>query len=379
MTGIIHHTVIRLGGRGLALVALLLAAGALGALGAGRPAPATAAPATAALKLFWHSVRQDNVLCATTACEQDALATGYRFIRIEGAVEVTQQPGTAPLKLYWHGGRKDNAACATTTCEQDQLAVGYRFVRTEGYVYTSQSNPALVPLKLFWHSGRQDNVACATVACAQDQTAVGYRLIRTEGYVLPPSAPAPTTPHVRLCSAINFGGMCHSVSTSIPDLRAIPTPPNTSNEPTWDNIVSSVATVGTAVALYELPNYQGRCETIRADSQDSDLRDNLLGNDTLSSFKVNAACTPGVWLCREANYGGFCQFWADPNGVWDMSSTSLGNEQASSVHVELSAGRVLNLCELTGGYLCFRTFESSATLGPLDNAISSFYFSSAVR
>jgi hypothetical protein len=171
--------------------------------------------------------------------------------------------------------------------------------------------------------------------------------------------------------------MCRTFTGNVPDLRAVATPPNTANEPTWDNIVSSVAATGVSVALYQFPNYQGRCETLRAGAQDSDLRNNLLGNDMLSSFKVNATCTPGVWLCRDANYGGFCQFWADPTGVWDMARTSVGDNQASSVHVELSAGRVLRLCKLTGGDLCFGASGSMPTLGTLDNDISSFYFTSA--
>lgn len=57
---------------------------------------------------------------------------------------------------------------------------------------------------------------------------------------------------------------------------------------------------GTVVAAYEHTNFGGRCETFRAD--DADLRNNSIGNDTISSLRLGQACPVLLW--SEPNYVG---------------------------------------------------------------------------
>lgn len=75
---------------------------------------------------------------ATTQGEQNAIAAGYQFARLEGYVHPDPQPFTVPLKLYWHPGRQDNFTTATAKGEQDAIAAGYSFARVEGYVFPAQ-------------------------------------------------------------------------------------------------------------------------------------------------------------------------------------------------------------------------------------------------
>jgi hypothetical protein len=135
--------------------------------------------------------------------------------------------------------------------------------------------------------------------------------------------------------------MCKNFSGNVPDLRAFTTP--NPAEPTWDNIASSVVATGANVALYELPNYQGRCETTRAGAQDADLRNNYIGNDRISSLRVGATCPPGVALCMDVNYGGICEFFPARDlgaGEFGNNDAILGtgnvipNDSASSLHIE---------------------------------------------
>ncbi|MEA5569180.1 hypothetical protein [Anabaena sp. UHCC 0399] len=138
------------------------------------------------LKLYWSPQRGDNFTTATTKGEQDALAAGYTFARIEACALPKPEAGTVPLKLYWSPQRGDNFTTATTKGEQDALAAGYTFARVEGYAFTKQV-AGTVPLKLYWSPQRGDNFTTATTKGEQDALAAGYTFARVEGYVYPNS------------------------------------------------------------------------------------------------------------------------------------------------------------------------------------------------
>lgn len=55
-----------------------------------------------------------------------------------------------------------------------------------------------------------------------------------------------------------------------------------------DTATSIRVPAGQTIAVYEHTKFQGRCETFTA--SDTDLRNNFVGNDSISSAKFNAAC-----------------------------------------------------------------------------------------
>ncbi len=96
-------------------------------------------------------------------------------------------------------------------------------------------------------------------------------------------------------SAVKFGAACPmvvyedanhtggrlSVQFDVPDLRV---PAYNMN----DTISSIKVPAGMVIAVYRDINYTGICETFTAD--DLDLRDNRIGNDTISSWRFGRGC-----------------------------------------------------------------------------------------
>lgn len=79
-----------------------------------------------------------------------------------------------------------------------------------------------------------------------------------------------------------FGGQAWEVTGHVPDLRQIA-------GGIFDNTVSSIQVPpGLVISVYQDTNYTGACELITAD--DLDLRDNRIGNDTISSFRFGWYC-----------------------------------------------------------------------------------------
>jgi hypothetical protein len=326
----------------LAPVAALLATVAA-VLGGGRPAtPAEAAPATAPLKLFWHAGVKDNLLCATAQCEQDALVAGYTLVRVEGRVFTTQQATTVPLNLYFHLGRADHLTCvnvaSTSPCHRDAHAAGYQLVRTEGWVY-STSQPGTVPLSRFWHTGHHDNATCTSAKCATDQIDAGYQLVGVDGYTRPsePGDAGYVGWNVRLCRETNYEDCMRFGGSEVTNLG------------TWDNTASSIMLNHDAIAaghlprtyavsVFELPNFQGRCQTftditqsrvdvstiVSLDPHDSDdpratvvaklypghnLSKEFIGDNSISSLKFgpSVSCPHTVQVCDGTGLGGACR------------------------------------------------------------------------
>ena len=108
---------------------------------------------------------------------------------------------------------------------------------------------------------------------------------------VPVPAESQTTQSVAIYADINFWGSSHQFFGSVADLSVYGFN---------DRISSMRVPTGTIVAAYEHINFGGRCETFRAD--DLDLRNNTIGNDTISSLRLGQACPVLLW--SEPNYVG---------------------------------------------------------------------------
>ncbi len=168
------------------------------------------------LKLYWGNNRGDNFTTATAQGEQDALAVGYDFIRVEGNVFSSQQPNTVPLKLYWHPNRGDNFTTATDQGEKDAHDVGYHFIRIEGFVYPNQQKDT-IPLKLYWSPEREDNFLTATEQGEKDAKEAGYIFIRNEGFI----TSSPGFSAIQGRTEMDFGGGKHGASHATLDPSGI--------------------------------------------------------------------------------------------------------------------------------------------------------------
>lgn len=110
---------------------------------------------------------------------------------------------------------------------------------------------------------------------------------------LPAPAEAQTAQVATLYQDINYGGSNASffAGNNYRDLALVG----------WNDRASSIrVSAGTVVAVYSDINFAGRCETFRAD--DADLRNNTVGNDTISSLQIGVACPVLMW--NGTNYTG---------------------------------------------------------------------------
>ena len=97
-----------------------------------------------------------------------------------------------------------------------------------------------------------------------------------------------------------------------------PTPPPSCN-PNADQI-----------ALFVDPNYSGQC-VVKGIGEYPNPGAIGLPNDSISSVKVGGNVK--AILCRDDNYGGGCETFTSDDP--DLGNNSIGNDQVSSVKVEL--------------------------------------------
>ena len=95
----------------------------------------------------------------------------------------------------------------------------------------------------------------------------------------------------------NYKGTERQISGNVADLSQSP----------WyfNNVASSLKLQGvSSIAVYELANFGGTCETITRDIPN--LKSTFIGNDKISSLKLNANCgnAPAVVLYEHRNYKG---------------------------------------------------------------------------
>ncbi|MDO8521608.1 MAG: Ig-like domain-containing protein [bacterium] len=89
--------------------------------------------------------------------------------------------------------------------------------------------------------------------------------------------------YIQLCADINYGGGCETFTSNDSDLR--------DNSIGNDRLSSIRIPAGKTVALYDAINYSGNCETFTSNS--SDFRDEPIGNDVVSSVRVGSSCGSG--------------------------------------------------------------------------------------
>lgn len=97
----------------------------------------------------------------------------------------------------------------------------------------------------------------------------------------------------QLFADLAYNGDSRVVKTDIPDLAALGF---------GDAATSLSVPAGTKLAVYEHSNYEGVCEEFTAG--DFDLRNNPIGNDSISSVQWGKACPPRATLFADRNYGG---------------------------------------------------------------------------
>ncbi len=129
-------------------------------------------------------------------------------------------------------------------------------------------------------------------------------------------------PSVTLFQHVGFDGRSESFSMDDSDLR--------DNFIGNDEASSIQVPSGCEVTMYQHVGFEGLSETIG--TGDFDLRDNSLGHDIASSIKVTCnAITPSVTLFQHVAFEGTSEDFAadDP----DLRDNAIGNDAVSSLHV----------------------------------------------
>jgi hypothetical protein len=186
-----------------------------------------------------------------------------------------------------------------------------------------------------------------------------------------PPPPPPPTGSVTLCEDFNYGGVCEKFTGPGGD------------EYLADNLIGNdrVSSIrvdpGTSAYLCEDFHWEGVCETFTAD--DPNLSDNPIGNDRVSAmaFPLTSPPPPGsVKLCENFNYGGICETFTVPVGDFNLTDNLIGNDRASSIRV--GAGTSATLCEdFNYGGVCttFTADDPNLSDNPIGNdRVSSLKF-----
>lgn len=100
------------------------------------------------------------------------------------------------------------------------------------------------------------------------------------------------------------------------------------SEGSWDDEIGSLV-VGPAVALYEDPNYGGKCQTFPI-GEVPDLDEKYIGGDTVSSLKVPAGWKVTVY--EHTNFGGRSETFVGNDG--NLGDNTIGSDTISSLKVE---------------------------------------------
>ncbi|HZQ35348.1 MAG TPA: peptidase inhibitor family I36 protein [Dehalococcoidia bacterium] len=108
------------------------------------------------------------------------------------------------------------------------------------------------------------------------------------------AALASTSGSVVLYTNANYSGISGNFFASVPDLRV----------EGFNDVVSSIrSTEQVPVAVYSDINYGGTCQMVPTTGIPS-LVGSVVGNDTISSLRLNAVCPGEIVFYRDANYQG---------------------------------------------------------------------------
>jgi hypothetical protein len=148
---------------------------------------------------------------------------------------------------------------------------------------------------------------------------------------------------VELCRDAGLSNTCEWISTNVPDLS---THSVGDNQVSSAQIMGGVATTGCTtpgtdqVTLFDSTNYGGLCITKEIGTY-PDPGSMGLPNDSVQSVEVGSDVK--VELCRDSGLSNTCE-WISTN-VPDLSTHSIGKQQASSAEVSLNGG--ISLCDGT--------------------------------
>ena len=139
-----------------------------------------------------------------------------------------------------------------------------------------------------------------------------------------------------LCQAANYGGVCQTFVSNDPNL----TDNDVGNDTVSSVKVESLPCIPSAnqIALFEAADYDGRWPcVVKGIGSYPDPNAIGLSNDSISSIKVGTSVK--ATLCQAANYGGTCEAFggADRN----LGDNGVGNDTVSSVKVEWRASLCL--------------------------------------
>lgn len=159
------------------------------------------------------------------------------------------------------------------------------------------------------------------------------------GVSLPAPASAQTAPLVQIYEHINYGGSSW----------AFPFAGNQANLGSFnfnDRTSSIRLSPGAVVAAFEHGNFEGRCETFRG--SDADLRNNVIGQDSITSLRIGQACPPRLY--DDGDYGGrYVNFTGDiPDlGTYGFSDRGESLQLAAGSRVALyDQPNYQGLCEV---------------------------------
>lgn len=171
------------------------------------------------------------------------------------------------------------------------------------------------------------------------QATAGVTATLALGLGLPAPAGAQVTGTVQIYADINYGGSSWGfpMGGNHPNLGSI----------SFNDRISSIRVpAGTVVAAFEHSNYEGRCETFRVN--DSDLRNNLIGQDSITSLRIGQPCPPRLY--DDGDYGGsYVNFVGDiPDlGVYGFSDRGESLQLAQGSRVALfDQPNYQGLCEV---------------------------------
>jgi len=125
--------------------------------------------------------------------------------------------------------------------------------------------------------------------------------------------------------------LCDNEGKNPPGTRGTFTSDDPNLDDAYDDMATSIMVRGPFMAeVYEHPNYKGTTETFNHD--DYDLRDNRIGNDTISSLRVY----PAVALYKHTNYNmdpddARCETFVSDDS--NLVGTWIGNDTVSSIKV----------------------------------------------
>lgn len=177
-----------------------------------------------------------------------------------------------------------------------------------------------------------------------------------------PTPPRPGQSFARLCSDINYGGVCEDFSGGDMDL---------SNNRVRQN-GAGVSSMRGYATLCTGTGLSGTCETFMSDVPDLGAR--FIGNDTVSSIRRGLTGGFRLTFCSEPNFGGTCQVITtigDDSNLGD--NPNIGNNSVSSMIIETTDIRAYADQNFGGNYVLFREgiYPDLAPYG-LDNNIESY-------